>query len=154
MKRRKAREYILKFLYAWEINDYCKKNSFYNIIHDELEKFWDSCGEEDRDIKSFTNEIIEGTLENLENIDILIKKYAKKWDVERILTIDKNILRFAIYEILYRPDIPFQVSINEALEIAKKYSTKESVAFINGILDKIAKQETKLRTAETNGLEN
>jgi len=154
MKRRKAREYVLKFLYAWEINDNCKKTYFYDIINDELDKFWDSCGEEDRDIKSFANELIEGTLENLENIDFLIKKYAKKWDVERILTIDKNILRFAIYEILYRNDIPFQVSINEALEIAKKYSTKESAAFINGILDKIAKEETKIGRTEVDGLEN
>lgn len=67
--------------------------------------------------------------------------------MERIITIDKNILRFAIYEILYRQDIPYQVTINEAIEIAKKYSTKQSAAFINGILDKIAKEKSIVRSS-------
>lgn len=140
MKRRKAREYVLQFLYAWEINDKINRKIEFNVIRDEIEKFWDRNEEEDRNIRNFACALIEGTLENLEEIDSLIKKYTNKWDIERMINIDRNILRFALYEILYRPDIPFQVTINEAVEIAKKYSTKESAAFINGILDRIAKE--------------
>lgn len=147
MKRRKAREYVLQFLYAWEINESTKNLSNYkidlNIIDEELEKFWDRTEENDRDIKNFAEEIIKGTLKNLKEIDLTIKKYTSNWDIERMLSIDRNILRFAIYEILNRHDIPFQVTINEAVEIAKKYSTKESSAFVNGILDRIAKEENK-----------
>lgn len=143
MKRRKAREYILQFLYAWEITEKPYNRKDYNFIHEEIEKFWERTGENEENIKSFAFEIIEGTLKNLKEIDEVIKKYATKWDIERMISIDRNIIRFSVYEILYRPDIPFQVTINEAIEIAKKYSTKESAAFINGILDKIAKGENK-----------
>lgn len=139
MKRRKAREYVLKFLYAWEINENFNKSN----IQEEIEKFWERNHEEDKNVKSFASQIIKGTLENLKGIDGVIKKYANKWDIERMINIDRNILRFAVYEILFRHDIPFQVTINEAVEIAKKYSAKESAAFINGILDKIAKEEIK-----------
>lgn len=139
MKRRKAREYILQFLYACEINENLNKSN----IQEKIEKFWEKNNEEDKNVKSFALEIIEGTLENLERIDSVIKKHANKWDIERMINIDRNILRFAVYEILFRHDIPFQVTINEAVEIAKKYSTKESASFINGILDRIAKEEVK-----------
>lgn len=143
MKRRKAREYVLQFIYAWEINKNMKDFSDHKTIKDELSNFWKINSEGDESIKSFTNEIIEGTLENIDKIDNIIKKYATKWDLDRMITIDRNILRFAIYEIIYRNDIPFQVTINEAVEIAKKYSTKESAAFINGILDRVAKEQNK-----------
>uniref|UniRef100_A0A7C4EP21 Transcription antitermination protein NusB n=1 Tax=Thermodesulfovibrio aggregans TaxID=86166 RepID=A0A7C4EP21_9BACT len=133
MKRRKAREYVLQFLYAWEINE--------NI---EISEFWERNGEKNNEIKSFANQIIEGTIENIHLIDEIIQKYATKWNIKRMITIDKNILRFGVYEILFRPDIPYQVTINEAVEIAKKYSTRESAAFINGILDRIAKEEKQL----------
>lgn len=142
MKRRKAREYVLQFLYACEMNEITKKMCDYNFLKEEIEKFWERNNEEQNsDIKAFANQLIEGTIKNIDVIDKIIQKYANKWNIERLITIDKNILRFSIYEILYRPDIPYQVTINEALEIAKKYSTKESVAFINGILDRIAKEE-------------
>lgn len=141
MKRRKAREYVLKFLYAWEINEDSNLLDTEKALEEEIENFWERNSEKDKNIKSFACEIIEGTLKNLPKIDALIKKYANRWNIERMLNIDRNILRFAIYEILYRQDIPFQVTINEAVEIAKKYSTKDSAAFINGILDRIAKEE-------------
>lgn len=142
MKRRKAREYVLQFLYACEMNENTKKICNYNFLQEEIEKFWERNNEEQNsDVKSFANQLIEGTIEHIDTIDKIIQKYANKWNIERMITIDKNILRFSIYEILYRKDIPYQVTINEALEIAKKYSTKESAAFINGILDRIAKEE-------------
>jgi len=141
MKRRKAREYVLQFLYACEMNENTKKICNYNFLQEEIEKFWERNNEEQNsEIKSFANQLIEGTIEHIDIIDKIIQKYADKWNIERMITIDKNILRFSIYEILYRQDIPYQVTINEAVEIAKKYSTKESAAFINGILDRIAKE--------------
>lgn len=140
MKRRKAREYVLQFLYAWEMNENTKKMYNHNFLQEEIQKFWKVNTEEnDYDIKLFANQLIEETIKNIDTIDKIIQKYATRWNIERIIPIDRNILRFSIYEILYRQDIPFQVTINEAVEIAKKYSTKESVAFINGILDSIAK---------------
>ncbi|MEN2985886.1 MAG: transcription antitermination factor NusB [Thermodesulfovibrionaceae bacterium] len=141
MKRRKAREYVLHFLYAWEINGYIEKEGNLEILQNKIEEFWEINREEDVTVKSFANQIIKGTIENLYKIDKIIQKYAQGWSLDRMLTIDKNILRFAVYEIVYRDDIPYQVSINEAIEIAKKYSTKEAAAFINGVLDRIAKQE-------------
>ncbi len=141
MRRRLAREYVLQFLYAMDINEKLNNGKDYELLHEELDAFWQEKEQQDNSIISFANELIEGTMQNLEQIDRIIKKYANKWDLERMLTVDRNILRFAIFEILYRHDIPFQVTINEAVEVAKKYSTKESASFINGILDKIAKNE-------------
>ena len=139
MKRRKAREHVLQFLYAWDMS--CNEHKIdYSKIQEKLKNFWQESPEKNIDIKKFATEIIEGTLENIDEIDKLIKKYADKWDLTRILILDRNILRFAIYEIIYRPDIPYQVTINEAVEIAKKYSTREGASFINGILDRIAKE--------------
>ncbi len=143
MKRRVAREYVLQFLYAWDMNEKLRNSYDYNTVQEELESFWERNIVDNKDIKTFANKIIEGTLENLSQIDGIIKNYANKWDIDRMITIDRNILRFSIYEILFCPDIPFQVTINEAVEIAKKYSTKESAAFINGILDRIAKEKEK-----------
>lgn len=146
MKRRKAREYVLQFLYACEMNENTKKMCDYDLLQEEIENFWERNNEQDHHIKTFANQLIEGTIEHIETIDKTIQKYAEKWNLERIIPIDKNILRFSIYEILYRNDIPYQVTINEAVEIAKKYSTKESAAFINGILDRIAKEEISRNT--------
>ena len=80
---------------------------------------------------------------NIEEIDRVIQGAAEHWDVKRMAAVDRNIPRFTVYEILYRQDIPLAVSINEALEIAKKYSSLESVPFINGLLDKIARDHGK-----------
>ena len=73
----------------------------------------------------------------------MVQEAAEHWDLHRMAAVDRNILRFAVYEILYRPDIPSAVTINEALEIAKKYSSLESVPFINGLLDRIARNCAK-----------
>ncbi len=86
---------------------------------------------------------MQGTIDNMEEIDRVIKEAAEHWEMERMAAVDRNILRFAVYEILYRSDIPSAVTINEALEIAKKYSSLESAPFINGLLDRIAKDKKK-----------
>ncbi len=132
MKRRRAREYALQFLFQ---SDFIDKKQ----IKNNLKQFW-ADKEKDPEIKKFANDIIEGTLSMLDEIDPLIKKAAENWVLDRMAAVDRNILRCAVYELIQRKDIPPAVTINEALEIAKKYSTLESASFINGILDKIAKK--------------
>ena len=109
----------------------------------DLEEFW-SDKKESRDIKEFTEKLVKGTLESLEEIDSIIEKATENWFLKRMAAVDRNILRFAAYEILHRKDIPYAVTINEALEIAKKYSSAEAASFLNGVLDKLAKEAGKV----------
>lgn len=140
MKRRKAREYALQFLYRIDfVGPFKDASPDMQKLADDLGSFWADSGEGDPDIKAFAEDIVSGTVRNLGEIDSAIQKAAEKWKLYRIAAIDRNILRCAVYELLFRKDIPNAVSINEALEIAKKYSTAESASFLNGILDKIAK---------------
>lgn len=124
MVRRKAREYALKVLYMFDI-----RGENISII---LENF-----EEKEKIKKFADEIIKGVVENIKEIDEIISKVSLNWDIKRMGYIDRNILRIGTYEILFRKDIPSIVSINEAIEISKKYGDEDSPKFINGILHKI-----------------
>jgi N utilization substance protein B len=87
--------------------------------------------------KAFAVDLFKGVCENREKIDSLIKQYAKNWELERMAVVDRNIIRLAAYEIMATPDIPISVIIDEAVEISKKYSTKDSSKFVNGILDKL-----------------
>ncbi len=88
-------------------------------------------------IRDFANELVNGAHEHREEIDTLIRRFSENWRLERMPTVDRNILRLAIFELLYRPDIPTKVSINEAVDIGKKYGSEDSGSFINGILDRI-----------------
>ena len=85
----------------------------------------------------FADKLIRGVLENRDSLDQQIQQHAQNWDLNRMAVVDRNILRLAIYEMLFRDDIPPIVSINEAVDVAKKYSTQDSGKFVNGILDKI-----------------
>ncbi|MBF0506975.1 MAG: transcription antitermination factor NusB [Nitrospirae bacterium] len=144
MKRRKAREHALQFLYRIDFSDgtggktrsYAKPGE----LKSELDSFWNEAGDVEPEVKSFAEDIITGTIKNLETIDSVIQRIAEKWTLSRIASIDRNILRLAAYELLFRKDIPGAVTINEALEIAKKYSTAESASFINGLLDRIVRE--------------
>ncbi len=93
------------------------------------------------EIVEFATDLIKGTVENLSHIDSLIKKYSTNWSFDRISPIDKSILRFSIYSLLYRKDIPENVIIDEAVELSKIYSSEKSYQFINGILDGIKNNE-------------
>lgn len=136
MKRRKAREYALQLLFQI---DFTKRE----LERKDLEEFW-SGKKESRDIEEFTEKLVKGTLENLDEIDGIIEKATENWFLKRMAAVDRNILRFAAYEILHRKDIPYAVTINEALEIAKKYSSAEAASFLNGVLDKLAKEAGKV----------
>ncbi len=131
MKRRRGREYVLQFLFQYDFTGR-------RPDEEEFKAFWID-KPEDGELKRFVSDIVYGTIDNLNVIDSTINKAAEHWDIERMATVDRNILRAATYELLYRKDIPSTVTINEAIEIAKKYSTTESAPFINGILDRIAK---------------
>jgi N utilization substance protein B len=92
---------------------------------------------EEGEMRLFADPLIRGALEHRDAIDEHIKKHAKNWEFHRIAAVDRNIMRLAIYEMLFREDIPPIVSINEAVDIAKKFSTQDSGKFVNGILDKV-----------------
>ena len=128
-KRRHARELAVQFLYLFDIN---------NLELDEaLSLFWQTQSDVNAGVRRFAEELIRGVVDGRPAIDEKIAKYTEHWEIDRIATVDRNILRLAMYEMLYRDDIPPVVSINEAVEIAKKYSTRESGAFVNGILDRL-----------------
>jgi N utilization substance protein B len=153
-KRREARERTVQFLFQHDLNPPAD-------LAAELEQFWNSqraaaieeeksgmatWGEkielppptaEEAETRLFAEPLIRGVLQHRDAIDEQIKKHAKNWDFHRIAVVDRNIMRLAIYEMLYREDIPPVVSINEAVDIAKKFSTQDSGKFVNGILDKV-----------------
>lgn len=95
------------------------------------------------EIKEFSIFLVEGISKNKDLIDSLISKYATNWQIQRMPAIDRNILRLATFELLFADDIPPKVSINEAIEMAKRYGDKDSGKFVNGVLDKINKTERK-----------
>ena len=130
MKRRRAREYALQLLFQLELSDA-------ELTADVWNDFWEGI-DEGEDVKEFALSIVKSTKDHILEIDETIKKTAEHWSLERMAVIDRNILRAATYELMYRNDIPPSVAINEAIEIAKKYSTHDSASFINGILDKIS----------------
>jgi N utilization substance protein B len=135
MKRRRAREYALQVLFQIDFKGK-------EVNNKDLEDFW-SDKQESEDVKKFAEDLVRGTIKSLEDIDSRIEKVAENWVLKRMAAVDRNILRFAVYEILYRKDIPSAVTINEALEIAKKFSSSEAAPFINGILDRLAKEVGK-----------
>jgi len=152
-KRREARERAVQFLFQHDLNPVTDLSA-------ALEHFWESqraaviaeekgaatWGQpvevpppsvEEVAIREFAEPLIRGTLEHIKEADEIIQKHAKNWGLNRIAVVDRNILRLAIYEMLHRDDIPPVVSINEAVDIAKKFSTQDSGKFVNGILDKV-----------------
>ncbi len=131
--RSKAREVALHLLYQIEITkgDYAQAFNSYLENHPQRQE-----------VIGFSQILLEGTVKNIKTIDALIKKYVKNWEIERMAIIDRNILRLACYELYYLDEIPPKVSINEAIELAKRFGDVDSPRFVNGILDKIYKQET------------
>jgi N utilization substance protein B len=126
--RRRAREYVLKALYAFEQGGQTSDDIRGAIIE---KSGLDSNG------MAFAGLLYDNTVHNIALIDKYINKLATNWKLERIAIVDKNIIRMAICEVEYMPDIPIKVAINEAIELAKKYSTLESASFVNGILDRV-----------------
>ena len=131
-RRTKARECALKILYAVDVGkgdcDKC------------IETFWkNSNGAHDAETRAFADSIVRGVTKNIEEVDRLISSSATNWQLKRMAAVDRNILRLAAYELVFSKDIPPKVSINEAIDIAKKYGNADSGKFVNGILDKVNK---------------
>ena len=148
MTRRKAREIALHILYQMEMNKLSAKDAldlykkhFIDTTSDDEEALSFENIKELNEAFNFASDLVLGIEKNKEFIDEKIKKFVKNWPFERLNNTDKNILRIAIYEMFFRPDIPEVVSINEAVELAKYYGTDDSPAFVNGILDSIFKKE-------------
>lgn len=127
--RRRGRELALQALYALDLNP-----SDTSVVSDLFR--------ENREIapeaRLFAEELVNGVLADREAIDRQIEDKSRNWSIARMARVDLNILRLAVYELLFRPDIPRNVTINEAIEVAKKFGTEDSPAFVNGILDEIA----------------
>jgi N utilization substance protein B len=152
-KRREARERAIQFLFQHDLNPP-------DDLDQALEQFWGSqrgtaiaeekggatWGQdvelpppttEELAVRLFADPLIRGTLQFRDEIDAQIKQHVQNWELHRIAAVDRNILRLALYEMLHRDDIPPVVSINEAVDIAKKFSTQDSGKFVNGVLDKV-----------------
>lgn len=152
-KRREARERAVQFLFQHDLNPPTD-------LDEALKGFWDSQRAEllkaekgpatwgqqpelpppsaaEMEVRLFAEPLIRGVIAHRDECDEVISRHAKNWDLPRMAAVDRNILRLAIYEMLHREDIPPVVSINEAVDIAKKFSTQDSGKFVNGILDKV-----------------
>jgi N utilization substance protein B len=105
-----------------------------------VKEFWRDHPRQSGEVQAFADSLVTGTLEHAAEIDSLIAANAAHWSLTRIAPVERNILRLAAYELLYRHDIPEKVAINEAIELAKLYGSQESGAFVNGILDQIRLQ--------------
>ncbi len=127
--RRKAREIALTFLYQWDLRG------------DEVLPEMDDLLLKDRreaDVAEYAKTLVHGTIENRADIDRRISEAAEHWRIERMAAVDRNLLRMATYEMAFRKDdVPAKVAINEAIELAKRFSTGESGAFVNGVLDRV-----------------
>lgn len=133
-KRHRAREIALSALYSLEVGDQKLKD----VLRDVRAGV-----KADEETYSYAERLINGVAERLPELDGIIAKQCQNWDIKRVAAIDRNILRMAVAEILYFDDIPEKVSIDEAIELAKKYSTEKSGTFVNGVLDPIAFKDKK-----------
>ncbi|MBI4012332.1 MAG: transcription antitermination factor NusB [Candidatus Rokubacteria bacterium] len=132
-RRRQARELALQLLYELDLRGEADPG-------EALEEFWRRQGELPAEVRSFAEALVRGTKAHQEKIDELISRFAERWDLDRMAVVDRNILRAGVFELLWAADAPPKVAINEALEIARKFSTEESTRFINGVLDRVRRE--------------
>jgi N utilization substance protein B len=132
-RRRKARELALQLLYQLDVQGEGNPQP-------HLDDFW-LRHPVDREAREFAEALVRGTKAHETEIDELIARYAENWELDRMAVVDRNILRQGIFELRWTSGVPPKVAINEALEVAKKFSTHESSRFINGILDRIHKEQ-------------
>lgn len=131
-QRREGRVAAMQFLYAWSLNP--PRN-----LAEDLRVFFEN-QPKPREHYAFGEELIHGTIQHAAEIDARIRSLAHNWEFDRIARIDLAILRVAIFEMMFRRDIPPVVSINEAIDLSKEYSSADSKRFINGILDRLKDQ--------------
>jgi len=147
-KRTRSREFALQVLYQVDVSR--------STAEEALMDFWKDRGEltlseterdaiehekNDEDVRSYTELLVRGTLEKLDEIDKTIERFAENWEIRRMAYVDRNILRLSTFEMRFTDGLPVKVAINEAVELAKRYGEPDSSKFVNGILDKIAKND-------------
>ncbi len=128
--RRKARELALQMLFQWEVGDHTVEHVVSTFLASK---------KLDADVESFARGLFEGAVKDVEALDRALRERAEHWRPERMAAVDRNVIRLALYELLHHPQTPSAVVINEALEIARRFSGKDSVEFVNGVLDGIRK---------------
>lgn len=129
--RRKAREIALQVLFSWDAQ------AEVGLTPQEAFRLHQENFHSPRAAREYARSLVLGVMDDLEKVDTTISRCSMNWRVERMGIVDRNILRIAVYEILGMPDVPLTVSINEAVELAKKFGTADSGAFINGVLDAV-----------------
>ena len=128
--RRKARELALQMLFQWEVGDHTVEHVVSTFLASK---------KLDADVESFARGLFEGAVREVDALDDALRERAEHWRPERMAAVDRNVIRLALYELLHHPQTPPAVVINEALEIARRFSGKDSVEFVNGVLDGIRK---------------
>ncbi|GIN85525.1 N utilization substance protein B [Heyndrickxia sporothermodurans] len=124
MKRRTAREKALQALFQIDMNEAEPEVAIKNILKDEQSD-------------EYLTKLVNGTFQNLKDIDEIISKHLEKWTIERLAKVDLNIIRLGVYELMYIDEVPANVAINEAIEVSKRFGDERSSKFINGVLSKI-----------------
>ncbi len=128
--RRKSRELALQMLFQWELGGHPPEQVVSTFL----------AGKKiDTEVESFARALFEGAVSEVASLDQLVSQHAEHWRLERMAAVDRNIIRVALFELLHHPETPPPVVINEALEIARRFSGEDSVQFVNGILDGIRK---------------
>lgn len=127
--RRKARECALQMLFQFDLAR--------QPVDELIRTYWGELAEAAEDVKDFANDLVIGVVNHLSEIDERIRHRTEHWRISRMAVVDRNLLRLAVYEFVYQPSTPKTVAINEALEIARRFSTHEATQFVNGILDAI-----------------
>jgi N utilization substance protein B len=128
--RRKARELALQMLFQWELGGHSPQHVVSTFLRAQ---------KVDEGVASFALALFEGTVAEVEILDRLVQEHSEHWRLERMPAVDRNLLRVALYELRHHPETPPAVIINEALEIARRFSDKDAVDFVNGVLDAIRK---------------
>lgn len=128
-KRRKARELALQILYAMEISGQNAQESFSRIIE---------CFGHKQNGWEYARQIVLGVEKHKEEIDGMIQQCSEHWRLHRMACVDRNLLRLSVFELMFCPDIPKKVALNEAVELGKKYGSEDTGAFVNGVLDRVA----------------
>jgi len=132
--RRQSRVCALQLLFQWDIH---------RSTEHWLADYWTQHPAAP-DVREFAEQIVEGVMARQDELDALIGKLAANWKIDRMPIVDRNILRMGMYELLWLPDVPAKVTVNEAIELAKQFADDETKRFVNGILDKVLKDDPRL----------
>lgn len=149
MKRRLARELALQSLYQIQMNEVTPQEAIQNVIDEAQDENEGKLEVKDEVIHpGYVEELVIGTIEHRSAIDQILEQYVKGYKMDRLSRVDREVLRLATYEMIYRDDVPPKVVVNEAIELAKHFGTEESGKFVNGVLGKMILEIPKLKTEQ------